>query len=198
MCHCYKFCTSKPFFIASCNVFVVNLDVLMMVVHTVGVHHNTVLVLRTLIQLSLQHLYACAYQVGTISIAGTYRRRKRGGEGATRPPNFTHCLHNELYCSIVDHIACRHCSSRKSHFCCFKKMSPPKSEHLPTLMWNSCLSYSIGWMLYWWQKLSLKPDVHLRHNALLIVGINFDSILWYYSYRTKYGSFSVFCHSILC
>ena len=144
MCHCYKFCTSKPFFIASCNVFVVNLDVLMMVVHTVGVHHNTVLVLRTLIQLSLQHLYACAYQVGTISIAGTYRRRKRGGEGATRPPNFTHCLHNELYCSIVDHIACRHCSSRKSHFCCFKKMSPPKSEHLPTLMWNSCLSYSIG------------------------------------------------------
>ena len=23
------------------------------------------------------------------------------GAGATRPPNFTHCLHNELYCSIV-------------------------------------------------------------------------------------------------
>ena len=45
-----------------------------------------------------------------------HRRRKRGGEGATCPPkfqvggasplNFTHCLHNELYCSIVDRIAC--------------------------------------------------------------------------------------------
>ena len=46
--------------------------------------------------------------------------------GATRPPpNFTHCLRNEFYCSIVDGIACRHCSSRKSRFCCLKKMSPP-------------------------------------------------------------------------
>ena len=46
--------------------------------------------------------------------------------GGHRPPNFTHCLHNELHCSIVDRIACRHCSSRKSHFCCLKKMSPPQ------------------------------------------------------------------------
>ena len=55
-----------------------------------------------------------------------------GARGRLAPPNFTHCLHNELHCSIVDCIACRHCSSRKSHFCCLKKMSPPKSEHLPT------------------------------------------------------------------
>ena len=41
-----------------------------------------------------------------------------GARGATRPPNYTHCLHNELHCSIVDDNACRHCSSRKSHFCC--------------------------------------------------------------------------------
>ena len=46
--------------------------------------------------------------------------------GGASPPNFTHCLHNELHCSIVDRIACRHCSSRKSHYCCFKKMSPPQ------------------------------------------------------------------------
>ena len=46
--------------------------------------------------------------------------------GGHRPPNFTHCLHNELHCSIVDRIACRHCSSRKSHFCCLKKCRPPQ------------------------------------------------------------------------
>ena len=44
------------------------------------------------------------------------------------PPNFTHCLHNELHCSIVDGIACRHCSSRKSHFCCLKKCRPPSQN----------------------------------------------------------------------
>ena len=55
--------------------------------------------------------------------------------GGHRPPNFTHCLHNEPHCSIVDRIACRHCSSRKSHFCCLKKCRPPpKSEYLPTPM----------------------------------------------------------------
>ena len=70
-----------------------------------------------ILNLGAQHLY--------IARRGRYihRRRKRGGEGATRPPNFTHCLHNELYCSIVDRIAC---SSRKSHFCCLKKCRPPQ------------------------------------------------------------------------
>ena len=66
-----------------------------------------------------------------------HRRRKRGGGGQggqlapppkfqvgghRPPPNFTHCLHNELHCSIVDS---RHCSSRKSHFCCLKECRPP-------------------------------------------------------------------------
>ena len=69
--------------------------------------------------------------------ASLHRRRKWGGKGATRPPsfklggiarppNFTYCSHNELHCSIVDGIACRHCSSRKSHFCCLKKCRPPQ------------------------------------------------------------------------
>ena len=38
-----------------------------------------------------------------------HRRRGQGGDsppkiqvGGHRPPNFTHCLHNELHCSIVD------------------------------------------------------------------------------------------------
>ena len=68
-----------------------------------------------------------------------HRRRKRGGKGATRPPNFTHCLHNELHCSIVDRIACRHCSSRKTHFCCLKKMSPPPpppSQNIFLRLWG--------------------------------------------------------------
>ena len=46
--------------------------------------------------------------------------------GASPPPNFTHCLHNELHFSVVDSIACRHCSSSKSHFCCLKKCRPPQ------------------------------------------------------------------------
>ena len=57
-----------------------------------------------------------------------WRRKRGGGEGVTRPPNFTHCLHNELHCSIVDRIACRHYSSRKSHFCCSKKCRPPSQS----------------------------------------------------------------------
>ena len=32
--------------------------------------------------------------------------------GGASPPNYTHCLHNELHCSIVDGIAYRHYSSR--------------------------------------------------------------------------------------
>ena len=55
--------------------------------------------------------------------------------GGHRPPNFTHCLHNELYCSIVDRIACRHCSSRKSHFCCLKKCRPPPSQNIFLHLW---------------------------------------------------------------
>ena len=43
--------------------------------------------------------------------------------GGHRPPNFTHCLHNELHCSIVDRIAC---SSRNSHFLLFKKNVTPQ------------------------------------------------------------------------
>ena len=39
-----------------------------------------------------------------------HRRKKRGaggrGEGATCPPNFTHCLHNELHWSIVTFHIC--------------------------------------------------------------------------------------------
>ena len=68
-----------------------------------------------------------------------HRRRKQGARGVTcPPPKFqvgggiappptlpTACLHNQIHCSIVDGIACRHCSSRKSHFCCLKKCRPP-------------------------------------------------------------------------
>ena len=52
--------------------------------------------------------YMCRYDCYVVwmllyrQILICHRRRKRGGEGATRPPNFTHCLHNELHCSIVD------------------------------------------------------------------------------------------------
>ena len=96
-----------------------------------------------------------------LPLSSMHRRRKWGrGQlapkfqvgGGHRPTNFTHCLHNELHCSIVDGIACRHCSSRKSHFCCLKKMSPPppqvrtssyayamfqvrKSSHIYTKFW---------------------------------------------------------------
>ena len=54
-----------------------------------------------------------------------------GGDSPPPPPSFdfTHCLHNELHCSIVDCIACRHCSSRKSHFCCLKKNVAPTSSY---------------------------------------------------------------------
>ena len=69
---CYKFCTSKPFFSTSCTVFVVNPDVLIMSVHTVGVHHNTDL--AVLVLASLYNTHASAYQVGTINIAGIYER----------------------------------------------------------------------------------------------------------------------------
>ena len=31
-----------------------------------------------------------------------HRRRKQGWLAPPPPPNFTHCLHNELHCSIVD------------------------------------------------------------------------------------------------
>ena len=52
-----------------------------------------------------------------LEINNNHRRRKRGGQGGRlappsfklgghRPPNFTHCLHNELHCSIVNGIAC--------------------------------------------------------------------------------------------
>ena len=64
-----------------------------------------------------------------------------GGKGGNSPlPNFTHCLHNELHCSIVDGIACRHCSSRKSHFCCLKKCRPPPpppSQNIFLRLWEA-------------------------------------------------------------
>ena len=97
---------------ASCTVFVVNLNVLMMVIHTVGVHHNTdlaVLVLRTLIRLSLQH--------PRMHIPGGYNK---------------YCW-SSYYCYQDERCTC--------------------------------------------DKLSLKPDVHPRHCALLIVGIYDDLIL---------------------
>ena len=77
------------------------------------------------------------YSIGVGSGGG------RGGDSPP-PPNFTHCLHNELHCSIVDRIACRHCSSRKSHFCCLKKCRPPKSGHLPTPMYS--IQRISGWL----------------------------------------------------
>ena len=81
------------------------------------------------------------YLVGPKYASIMHRRRKRGGRGddsppqvsswgGIAPPNFTHCLLNELHCSIVDRIACRHCSSRKSHFCCLKKCRPPPSQNI--------------------------------------------------------------------
>ena len=79
---------------------------------------------------------SAACQTVTGAGSAVHRRRKRGARGRLappsfklgghRPPNFTHCLHNKLHCSVVDRIACRHCSSRKSHFCCLKKMLPPQ------------------------------------------------------------------------
>ena len=43
------------------------------------------------------------------------------------PPNFTHCLHNKLHCSIVDDIACIGIVPQGNHiFFCLKKMSPPQ------------------------------------------------------------------------
>ena len=64
-----------------------------------------------------------------------------GGKGGNSPlppckfqiggANFTHCLHNEIHCSVVDGIV-----PQGNTFLLVKKnMSPPpKSEHLPTPM----------------------------------------------------------------
>ena len=104
-------------------------------------------------------------------VSWSHRRRKRGGggEGARgrlapppsfklgghRPPNFTHCLHNELHCSIVDRIACRHCSSRKSHFCCLKKMSPPQVRTSSyAYAWSSLAAHG-NWPIFALQTLPL-------------------------------------------
>ena len=59
-----------------------------------------------------------------------------GGQGGdSPPPNFTHCLHNELHCSIVDGIAYVGIVPQGNHIIVvLKKMSPPKSEHLPMPM----------------------------------------------------------------
>ena len=64
-------------------------------------------------------LYAYHLSVNTLALDSVaaiwqcswHRRRKRGARGVIRPPkfqvgghrtpNFTHCLHNELHCSIV-------------------------------------------------------------------------------------------------
>ena len=88
--------------------------------------------------------------------------------GGHRPPNFTHCLHNELHCSIVDRIACRHCSSRKSHFCCLEKMSPPQvrtSSYAYVLHEIHC-SYSGNIAMCSWLDISIMSIPPFRYSAI--------------------------------
>ena len=89
-----------------------------------------ILIIEILVGLSVlaKSVYHCVHRpigVGSGGARGRLAPPKFQVGGAS-PPNFTHCLHNELHCSIVDRIACRHCSSRKSHFCCLKKKSSPQ------------------------------------------------------------------------